>query len=298
MRHDLAIGIDLLDNQVDESTKSSTNYIWLYKYFTNISEIDKESDMFRYPFNNKMEAFFKEQKHYDYIAIHENVDRARTTLLSIIHQSIDTYLPKTDHEPILLIEGGHYYQQAVIGYKFAQRDFYPYIRAYTECANYLLELINSNNSHLDLFLPMCYLFRNSIELELKKIYILHCGLNNESPDLSQYKHKLLKLWEITQPTIDEHSNAPEDDTTLRDCSTYIRQLNNWDGCSSKFRYPINKIGVFFFKRETRYNFRNVAQCFNDINYFFSSVEKQLYNNLDTKMEMEAENWSNMDYDYY
>jgi len=71
-----------------------------------------------------------------------------------------------------------------------------------------------------------------------------------------------------------------------------------DGCSCKFRYPINKIGDYFFRRETRYNFKNVGQCFNDINYFFSCVEMQLDNNLDIKMEMEAENWSNMNYDYY
>jgi hypothetical protein len=298
MRHDLAIGIELLDQQVGESTKSNANYIWLYKYLTNISDIDKESDMFRYPFNNKMEAFFREQKHYDYIAIYENVERAKTTLLSLMNMSIDTYIAKYTHEPTLLIEGGHYYQQAVIGYKLSQRDFYPYIRAYSQCANYLLELMNSNNSHLDLFLPMCYLFRNSIELELKKIYILHCSLNNKSPDLSKYKHRLLKLWKITQSTIDEHSNAPEDDTTVEDCSVYIEQLNNWDGCSSTFRYPINKNGDYFFKREKRYNFRNVGQCFNDINYFFGCVEQQLDYHLDIQMEMEAENWSNMDYDYY
>ena len=297
VRHDLAIGIDLLEEQVDDFTKTNNNYIWLREYFENISEIDKESDMFRYPFNNKMEAFFKEQKHYDYIAIYENVDRARTTLFKLINKSIDTFIPESDYEPTFLIEGGHYYQQAVIGYKFSQRDFYPYIKAYSESANYLLDLMNTNIENLDLFLPMCYLFRNSIELELKKIYILHCNLNNINHDLTKYKHKILRLWRTTLPTIDEHSNAPEDDNTLNDCSVYIQQLNNWDGCSSKFRYPINKIGEYFFKRETRYNFKSVAQCFNDVNYFFSCVEGQLDHHLEIMMEIEAEYRSYIDYDY-
>ncbi len=135
---------------------------------------------------------------------------------------------------------------------------------------------------------MCYLFRNSIDLELKRNIYLHSHLNSQEYDLLKYKHKLLKLWKVALPTIDEYSNAPDDDTTIEHCNKYIEQLNNWDGCSSTFRYPINKIGDFFFKRERRYNYNNVGQCFNDINYFFSCVEMQLDYNLDIKMEMEAE----------
>ncbi|SEO05450.1 hypothetical protein SAMN04488134_103235 [Amphibacillus marinus] len=244
-----------------------------------------------------MEAFFKEQKHYDYIAISENVDRARSTLFNLINKSIDTFTPESNYEPALLIEGGHYYQQAVIGYQFSQQNFYPYIKAYSGSANFLLDRMNADVENLDLFLPMCYLFRNSIELELKKIYISHCNLNNLDYDLTKYKHKILGLWKATLPTIDEHSNAQKNDTTLDDCSVYIQQLNNWDGCSSKFRYPINKLGDYLFKRETRYNFKNVAQCFNDINYFFSCVESQLDHHLEIMMEIEAEYRSYIEYDY-
>lgn len=300
MRHDLAIGIDLLEKHLDDATKTNNNYIWLQEYFKNISEIDKESDMFRYPFNNKMKAFFKEQKHYDYISIYKNVDRARTTLFKLINKSIDTYIPEFNYEPTLLIEGGDYYQQAVIGYKFSQQDFYHYIKAYSESANHLLYLMNTDTKNLDLFLPMCYLFRNSIELELKNIYILHCNLNKLNYDLAKYKHKILKLWITTRPTIDKYSNAPKNDNTLNDCSVYIQKLNNWDGCSSKFRYPINKSGDYFFKRETRYNFRNVANCFNDINRFFSCVHGQLdyYHEIMMDIEKEYRSCIEYDYDYY
>lgn len=137
--------------------------------------------------------------------------------------------------------------------------------------------------------------RNSIELELKRIYTLHSRLKNESYNLLKYKHKILKLWKVAAPTIDEHSNSPEEDKTMINCTKYIEQLNDWDSCSSKFRYPIDKSGTYFFKPEIRYNYNNVGQCFNDINYFFSCVEMQLDNYLDYKMEMEAEYRSYMDY---
>ena len=104
-----------------------------------------------------MEIFFKDQKHYNYIKISENIERARNTMLSFLSTSFEDYTSEYDHMPFLLIAGGNYYQQAVIGYSYSHGDFYPYIKAYTECANYLLQLMNSSNSNTDLFLPMCYL---------------------------------------------------------------------------------------------------------------------------------------------
>ncbi len=153
---------------------------------------------------------------------------------------------------------------------------------------------DANNKHL--FLPMCYLFRNAIELELKKIYLSHCALESATHQLHLYKHKLLKLWKETKQTVADHSNAPDEDTTLQDFEEYITQLNNWDGCSSKFRYPLNKRQQFFFKRETRYNFNSVAECFNDMCYFLDCVESQLDQVLDFKYDMESE--MSQYYDHY
>lgn len=288
MRHDLNIGISILEEDLTTDQKSNTYFKWLSDYFNNISDIDKDSDMFRYPFNSKMETFFDHQIHLDYIAIFENTEKAILIMKALINNSLEEFTSEHQHDPVFLIEGGHYYQQAVIGYKFISGDFYPYIKAYTECANFLHEKIQASSDNIDVFLPMCYLFRNAIELELKNIYLTHCSLQNSSRELTKYKHKLLRIWNDTKQTISEHSNAPEGDTTLEECSEYIRQLNNWDGCSSTFRYPINKHGQFFFNREKRYNHENVAVCFNDICYFLDCVEMQLSHHLEIKQEIEAE----------
>lgn len=43
------------------------------------------------------------------------------------------------YSPQLIIEGGHYYQQSVVGYKYAQHSFYPYYSSYEEVGNFLKE---------------------------------------------------------------------------------------------------------------------------------------------------------------
>lgn len=294
MRHNLSIGFYMLNQKISSLDKSNPNCIWLQRYLNNISEIDAESDMFRYPFNNKMERFFDGPREYDYIAIYENAERARQILIALNKERLQDYTNKYNHAPCLLIEGGDLSLQAVVEYDFSNQHFYPYIRAYTESANHLLTLINQSTDFKCLFLPMCYLFRNSIELELKRLFILGTYLNNQACGLRKYKHKLLKLWRAALPTIEEYSNTPENDLALAHCEKYIEQLNNWDGCSSTFRYPINKKGEFFFKRERRYNYNNVGQCFNDINLFFICVESKLDYILETKMEMELDYISRYD----
>ena len=73
-------------------------------------------------------------------------------------------------------KGGNYYAQSVVGYKDNKEKFYPYTKAYLETANYLKDWMKKkvdsgeNNCDEYLFLPMCYLYRNCVELSLKTIW--------------------------------------------------------------------------------------------------------------------------------
>ena len=59
-------------------------------------------------------------------------------------------------------------QQSVVGYKYAQRSFYPYYSSYEEVGNFLREKILNDNKK-ELFMPMCYVYRNAVELGPKRI---------------------------------------------------------------------------------------------------------------------------------
>ena len=54
IRHDLKQGYDKLLELKNLKYTDNQNANWLWKYLADISRIDKESDMFRYPFGNNL----------------------------------------------------------------------------------------------------------------------------------------------------------------------------------------------------------------------------------------------------
>ncbi len=133
-----------------------------------------------------------------------------------------------------LIDGGSYYDQGVI-WKGFNNDFYPYIEGYMESANYLREKIVGNKKDY-LFLPMCYMYRNGIELALKRILVEDCQFDSKTvfKKLKNKKHSIEGLWNVIKDHIRLRANATDDDTTLIDVELYIKQLHNLDFTSTCF----------------------------------------------------------------
>lgn len=74
IRHDLKQGYDKLLELKDLEYTDNDNANWLWKYLADISRIDKESDMFRYPFGNNLNVLFDKQTHISLAATHDNMN--------------------------------------------------------------------------------------------------------------------------------------------------------------------------------------------------------------------------------
>lgn len=162
---------------------------WLRNYFADLSQKDRESDSFRYPFHIVWEddewgldgkfsikRICQEQIHIDLIKFANKFEVAYEIIRKwYLKESEDAIEWKT-LLPTFLEKGGYYYAQSVVGYDYSRYDFYPYTKAYLETANYLKWYMKkeTNNGDIDckqrLFLPMCYLYRNCTELRLKTIW--------------------------------------------------------------------------------------------------------------------------------
>lgn len=167
IRHDLKQGYDKLLELKDLEYTDNDNANWLWKYLADISRIDKESYMFRYPFGNNLNVLFDKQTHISLAATHDNMNKAFNILSELYKTGNFTEQEYEAYSPQLIIEGGHYYQQSVVGYKYAQHSFYPYYSSYEEVGNFLKEKIVDDNKK-ELFMPMCYMYRNAVELGLKR----------------------------------------------------------------------------------------------------------------------------------
>lgn len=276
IRHDLKQAYEKLIEVKGLSISDNENGKWLMDYLSDISRIDRESDMFRYPFGNNLKVLFDRQTNISLVATHDNMDKAFSIIKGIydtgdiLEQEIEAY------EPHLIIEGGHYYQQSVVGYKYSQHAFYPYYSSYEEVGNFLKGVIMAEKK-ANLFMPMCYLYRNAVELGLKRLIIEDSHIDNSKAlkIVRKKKHSILGLWNSIADEIKEYANAPEDDTTLNDSQRYIQTFHNFDQSSDLFRYPCNKNMEPYFLDEKKFDIENVASCFEELCNFLDGVDGML-----------------------
>jgi len=140
-----------------------------------------------------------------------------------------------------------------------------------------------------MFLPMCYVFRNAVELGLKRLIVEKSHISREDAlkIIKKKKHSLLGLWNKIEAEIVEYSNAPEDDTTVSDTRTYIQQLHDYDSASDKFRYPTNKnLNTYFMTSETL-DMMAVASFFHELCNFLDAVDSMLSEVMDFEAEMHS-----------
>lgn len=254
-------------------------YQWLISYFTNISKADKASDSFRYPFHIvlsydelgmrtfSIERVFQKQTHLDLI-FEANKFEAAYEILNAWY--LDLNEPSIEHGAFeyiecpntFLDEGGYYYGQSVVGYEYRHDDFYAYCSGYKECASYLLqhlkkqydEGIDVDYSHM--WYPMCYLYRNTVELLLKSILFEYSNQTWQTKCAIAYdnKHKLCQLLKNAEVFAINFYDIEDQNDYIKNMVRYCSILHEFDSDSSKFRYPMDKNCTPYFSNIRYYNF--------------------------------------------
>lgn len=293
-----------------------TSFCWLLDLFSDSNNIDRESDSFRYPFGisikkdcigNKIYSInlvFTQQTHIDLVRFGNKMLMAYELLDSLYGETYGEYKIDEEIKPIFIEEGGSYYGQSVVGYKYNSEEYYPYVMAYTNSAKYLYELISNDDTLKDgLFIPMCYLYRNAVEISLKETLFEECSFEFQEALklINKKKHKILGLWNLIKDEIEEHANPPKEDKTSENAFKYIHQLNSIDGGADLFRYPFSKNLNVYFKKKRKFDINNVNNFFEELLSFLSGINGMMsaHNEImvEIKAEYEAEMSSNYD-DYY
>lgn len=298
VRHDLSSSFRVLIDKLNLN-KINTNLEeikWLQKFLEDITYVDRESDVFRYPFSNTGKTFFNEQKNINLCYLRVNFNTAFEILNDIFNDTDLISKKYKAYKPKFLICGGDYFEQSVIGWSSRAKnfDFYPYVQGYSDAGDYLKSLLTKDNKKLEvLFLPMCYLYRNSVELSLKRILIedMKIDYNKVMKIITRKKHSVLGIWNKVKSEIEKCANTDED-TTVSSVEKYIISLQNIDSSSDKFRYPTDKNLDFHFNNNEKFDFENVALCFKELLSFLDAVDGEL--SARREWEIEMTNY----YDYY
>lgn len=299
VRHDLQMCFQKVNECVQLEDSS---WEWLRKFMEDITKTDKESDMFRYPFSVKMKSFFEEQQGANIHVIKQNMNIAFEILKDIFEGNNIEEKSYSVYEPKLLIDAGGYYDRSVFGYKYTLRSAYgPYVKSYIETAEFLRTKMKENAyQNKQMFMPMCYLYRNAVELSLKRILMedLAIGYNEKEKVLIKKKHSVQGLWNSIEPEVIKEAGPNDDPKTIENARCYIEQLHSIDGESTRFRYPVDKKLNLYFKNTKRYNVNNVAKCFNELCNFLDGVDGMMSAHREWEAEMRSEMLAEMQYEYY
>jgi len=288
--------------------KIDDEYIWLKDYLSSLSELDKESDSFRYPFHiirtrdviDNSIAFtikrvFEKQTHIDLIKFANKFEAAFEIISNWYNENSSPAKEWLKLDPIFIEEGGHYYAQSVVGYPYSRDDFYPYIRAYTAAARVLFTnakdtLAQLNNGSLVArFLPMCYLYRNCIELCLKSIWFecKEVDFQTRCRKVQKKKHSIIGLWHLIEPYISQYSETPDEKDFISTLEDYLRQIHDIDGEACKFRYPIGNNLTPQFAQKECFDLIKAQEFLDSIIYAFDCVGATLAQMNEWKAEMEG-----------
>ncbi len=123
-----------------------------------------------------------------------------------------------------------------------------YSRAFKEAADTLIESYQAslNRFHNDeLFFPVAYLYRHSLELKLKEIVQIGVALRvltRKEVEKAMEKHNLAKLWTRARKPI-EDCWPDGDKTPLKAVEAVINELHQADRSGQAFRYESDKGGM-------------------------------------------------------
>lgn len=253
---------------------NSEDRIWLKAFLSSINEIDQASDAFRYPFKiNVVEDFtikkvysrktvVETQTHVNLIAFVNKMEKAFAILKDAFEKN-NFEMYGYDYSAVFLEEGGTYYEQSVIGYSYHKNRFYPYVAAYSECAAILFSKYDEDKNLKSLiFFPMCYLFRNSLELLMKQLLFEECRLDfQKSAGIAMCcKHNLISLWEEIVPEVKMHTS----DDHIKRIAEYIEQYSSFDNDGNKLRYPVQRNMKKYFKQKNKFDIKISYEFFIEI----------------------------------
>lgn len=316
--HNLAELLSLVET-MSPTSPSEEEVQWLKSYFLNISKVDKESDSFRYPFHIKrnklfnfkeftIERIFNEQTHIDLVKFANKFEASYEILDKWHRKNLDEATEWKKLSPVFIEGGGFYYGQSVVGYGYSRDDFYPYTFAYLETASYLRQYMTEQidlgnyDKVSGLFIPMCYLYRNCVELNLKTIWFEETGedFQERCKNMVDKKHSIIGMWNLIKTYAKSCASGSNDIEYIETLEDYCWQLHSMDSDSSKFRYPVTKDMNPYFKRNKRFDFMHTGIFLESLNNGLDSICTTLNVMNEYKAEMEYEYRSEMqsNYDYY
>ncbi len=268
---------------------------WLTIYLDSLEEVDKKSDMFRFPFENDFLSKYRD-KFLDNVDVANNLLQAFALVKKCMEKGIISEVDKFDQnlKPEFFVFASHGLGNCFLWQKISDKGFHVKITGYTEVIDYIYK--NQQISNKVKLYPLIFMFRNTIELCLKRLF--YSRVNDGVPlkvfNSKRKSHYIKKdLWKNVKPVIVKYAIDSGENLAIIDIvEKLLDEIDSIDKNGDNFRYPTS-YSLEYRIDNKELDLSNVYTYLKAIINFLEGCNSMLDAIADYESEMEAEYESEM-----
>ena len=185
----------------------------------------------------------------------------------------------------LFADDGHISDFAMYSWGDLDDRFHEYVRGYKKAADCVVaHALELNLGARDcLVAPIVFLYRQYIELRLKRIYLLNSSVSEQDKKetIGKVNHSLSKMWDKVKDLLFQmiDGRGPNERATeiIETIERYVKEFDGFDPESIAFRYPIQKSLDFVHQGKSKeVNLRNLAEQMDNLDTLFWGIENELH----------------------
>lgn len=172
----------------------------------------------------------------------------------------------------------------------SEPSWYRFAHGYRLAADELVARLSKRGAgEAFICLPILFLYRHSVELYLKAL-LLDVGALQDEEEAIQGRHDLLPLWTAFRSELLAYDPS-QDSPWLDRAGNLIGELNQLDGKSFSFRYPVAKDGSLLLTPGQGVHLQHFADVMKELYVVLEGASALFSEHLDMKFQAE-------EYDYH
>lgn len=268
---------------------------WLTKYLASLEEVDKKSDMFRFPFEDDFLSKYRD-RFLDNIDVANNLLQAFALVKKCIENGAVSEEDEFDDnlKPEFFVFASHGFGNCYLCQRISDEGFHVKVTGYSEVIDFIYT--NQQISNKTKLYPLIFMFRNTIELCLKRLFYSRVdnGVPRKVFNSKRKSHYIKKdLWKNVKPVIVKYANdSGEDLEIIETVEKLLDEISLLDKNGDNFRYPTS-YSLEYRIDDKKLDLSNVYMYLKAIINFLEGCDSMLDAIADYESEMKAEYESEM-----
>lgn len=287
--HNLSMLLKRYTDLGSENFLNKDEIEWLIKYLDSLEEVDKKSDMFRFPFEDNFLSKYR-NKFLNNVYVANNLVQAFVLIKKCIEKGNMSKEEKFDYnlKSEFFVFASHGIGNCYLWQGIPDEGFHVKVTGYIEVIDFIYK--NQQISRKIKVYPLIFMLRNTLELCLKRLFYsrVEYGVSSKVFSSKRKSHYIIRdLWKNVKPVIIRYAkNLGEDLTIINIVEKMLKEINSLDKNGDNFRYPTS-YSLEYRIDNKKIDLKNVYMYFKSIINFLDSCDSMLDMIADYETEIKA-----------